>query len=83
MKKKRINEYDDFLNERFNRPSGYTKEFIQGLLAKAKKLIPQEKIDQFIKDNKEEVEKMAELLQDENGELDMSKVKDLMNKNNR
>lgn len=70
------------LNEefRFDKPAGYTKDFIKGLLAKVKTIIPQEKIDKFIEENKEQVKQVADMLSDENGEIDYDKTKDFIKK---
>ena len=59
----------------------YGKDFIQNLISKAKKLIPQERIDQFIEDNKDEVEKLANQLSDDKGDIDYDKVTEFINKN--
>lgn len=74
---KKINEYDKFLNERFFAPN-ITKERLQELISKAKTLIPEDKIKSFISENEEEIQKVSDLITDENGEIDYNKVKQLI-----
>lgn len=77
---KKILNSEEFLNERFFKPN-YSKEKIKDIIAKAKTLIPKEKIDSFIEDNKEQVQEVSELITDENGEVDYGKVKDFIKSN--
>lgn len=77
---KKILNSEEFLNERFFKPN-YSKEKIKDIIAKAKTLIPKEKIDSFIEDNKEQVQEVSELITDENGEIDYGKVKDFIKSN--
>lgn len=79
---KKINEYDKFLEERWGwQFPKYSKEKIQELIAKAKPLIPKEKMDSFIEDNKEQIEEVANLITDEEGKIDYGKVKEFFNAN--
>jgi dephospho-CoA kinase len=77
---KKILNSEEFLNERFFKPN-YTKEKIKELIAKAKPLISKDKMDNFIADNKEQIEEVSDLITDENGEIDYGKVKDFLKSN--
>ena len=77
---KKVNEYDKFLNEKILKPN-YTKEKIKDLISKAKFLIPKDKMESFIEDNEEEIKEVSDLITDEDGKIDFSKVKDFFNSN--
>lgn len=77
---KKILNSEEFLNERFFKPN-YTKEKIKDIISKAKTLIPQERINSFIEDNKEQVQEVSDLITDENGDIDYAKVKDFIKSN--
>ena len=77
---KKILNSDEFLNEKFFKPN-YSKDKIQKLITKAKPLISKDKMDSFIEDNKEEIEEVADLITDEEGNIDFGKVKEFFNSN--
>lgn len=78
---KNVKSREKFINEEFQYDKVYTKDVVQSLLQKVKKLIPQERIDNFIEENEEQVKKVADMLSDENGDMDLNKVTDFINKN--
>ena len=80
---KHVKQREDFLNEefRFDKPAGYTKDFIKGLISKVKTIIPQGKIEQFIQENKEKVKQIADMLSDEKGEIDYDKTTKFIKEN--
>lgn len=79
---KKLNEYDEFLDERFGwmKPK-YTKEKIKELISKAKILVPQDKMQSFIIDNKDKIEDISKMITDEQGDVDYGKVRDFIKAN--
>ena len=69
---KKIDKYQDFVKT--NEELDLSLDSFKGLMNKVKALIPTEKIKEFIKNNKEEVEKLKNSLTDEEGGLDYSKA---------
>ena len=77
----KVKKFKELTNEEFKFGGKYTEDVVKSLLAKVKKLIPQDRIDQFIEENRDQVEQLSEQLSNESGDLDMSKVTDFINKN--
>ena len=77
---KKILNSEEYLNERFFKPN-YSKEKIKELIAKAKFLIPKDKMESFIEENEEQIEEVADLITDEEGNIDYGKVKEFFNSN--
>lgn len=67
---KKINKYDDFVNEEIS----FSIDSFKSLLNKIKGMIPRKQIDQFIAQNKEEILRVQNLLEDEKGNIDYSKA---------
>ena len=77
----KVKKFEELTNEEFQFGGKYTKDVVASLLSKLKNIIPQEKIDKFIEENKADVEKLAKQLSDEDGNIDMGKATDFINKN--
>lgn len=73
---KKINKYDDFVNEEFK----LSPDTFKGLLDKVKSIVPKDKIKSFIEDNKDEVERVKNLITKEDGSVDYSKAFNLVKK---
>jgi hypothetical protein len=69
---KKIDKYQDFVKT--NEELDLSLDSFKGLMNKVKTLISTEKIKEFIKNNKEEVEKLKNSLTNEEGDLDYSKA---------
>lgn len=74
----KINKYGDFIktNEEIN----ISMDSFKGLLNKVKSIIPKSKIDSFIRNNKEEVERVKNMITNGDGEIDYQKAFDLVKK---
>lgn len=62
----KIIKYDKFLKT--NEELTLSMDSFKGLLNKVKSILPKSKIESFINDNKEEVEKVSDMISDENGD---------------
>ena len=67
---RKINKYDDFVNEEFDFSIGAFK----GLLDNVKVMVSRKQIDDFINKNKDEIQKVQDLLEDDNGKIDYNKA---------
>lgn len=69
---KKINRYDDFnkIDEEFD----FSKESFKNLINKVKSIIPKDRINAFIKDNRAEVERVRDLITNDDGDIDYSKA---------
>lgn len=76
---KHVKPREEFLDEEFNwkDPIGSVKE----LIAKVRNIIPQAKINQFIEDNREQVENVAKMLAGEDGNIDYGKAASFIKEN--
>jgi len=70
---KKLNKYDEFINEEL---LGF--DSFKSLLDKIKAFMPKSKIQEFIKNNKEEVERVQKLLEDDKGNIDQKKAFDFV-----
>lgn len=68
--KRKINKYDDFVNEEFD----FSIDSFKSLLNKVKSLVSKKQIDEFIKTNRAEIERVQDLLEDEKGKIDYKKA---------
>ena len=74
---KKINKYNDFVNEEFN----LSIDSFKSLLNKVKGMLSKKQIDDFISKNKEEIGRVQELLEDDNGKVDYKKALNLVKEN--
>ena len=74
---KKITKYDDFINEEFK----FNLESFKSLLSKVKKMVSKDQINQFISQNKEEIERVQNILEDEKGNIDYSKAFNFVREN--
>jgi len=73
----KINKYEDFKNV----SESMTNDSVQNLIQKAKRIVSKDQIQKFIQDNQSEVERVKDLLTDENGGIDYNKVSKFIQKN--
>ncbi len=73
----KINKYEKFKNVN----ESMTNDSVQDLIQKAKRMISKDQIQKFIQDNQSEIEKVKDLLTDENGGIDYHKVSKFIQKN--
>jgi len=73
----KINKYEDFKNVN----ESMTNDSVQDLIQKAKRMVSKDQIQKFIQDNQSEVERVKDLLTDENGGIDYNKVSKFIQKN--
>jgi uncharacterized protein YbcC (UPF0753/DUF2309 family) len=73
----KINKYEDFKNVN----ESMTNDSVQDLIQKAKRMVSKDQIQKFIQDNQSEVERVKDLLTDENGSIDYNKVSKFIQKN--
>lgn len=76
---KHVKPIEDFLNEEFNWKNPV--ESVKELIMKLKRVIPKGTIDKFIEDNREKVHQVAELLKNEEGEIDYGKSTNFIKEN--
>ena len=74
---KKINKYDDFINEEFN----LSIDSFKSLLSKVKGMVSKKQIDEFISKNKDEISKVQELLEDDKGKIDYKKAINFVKEN--
>ena len=74
---KKINKYNDFVNEEFN----LSIDSFKSLLNKVKGMLSKKQIDDFISKNKEEIGRVQELLEDDNGKVDYKKALNFVKEN--
>lgn len=77
----KVKKFKELTNEEFKFGGKYTEDVVASLIAKLKNIIPQEKIDKFIEENRDQVELLADQLSNEEGNIDMNKAADFINKN--
>lgn len=73
----KINKYEDFKNV----SESMSIDSVQNLIQKAKRIVSKDQIQKFIQDNQSEVERVKDLLTDENGGIDYNKVSKFIQKN--
>ena len=74
---KKINKYNDFVNEEFN----LSIDSFKSLLNKVKGMVSKKQIDEFISKNKEEISRVQELLEDDKGKVDYKKALSFVKEN--
>lgn len=67
---KKINKYDDFVNEE----AFFSIDSFKSLLDKVKGMVSKSQISEFISKNKEEIERVQNLLEDDKGKIDYNKA---------
>jgi hypothetical protein len=77
----KVKKFKELTNEEFQFGGKYTEDVVKSLLAKVKKIIPQDRIDKFIEENREQVEQLSEQLSNDKGDLDFGKITEFINKN--
>lgn len=59
----------------------YTKSNIIDLIKKAKRMVSKDKINSFIEENRDKIDELKDILTDDYGNIDYSKVESFIQKN--
>jgi gas vesicle protein len=68
----KINKYNDFL--RVDEEFKISVDSLKDLMKKVKNILPKDKIASFIEENKEAVERVKNMITDEEGKIDNNKL---------